>query len=393
MKVVHFGAGNIGRGFIGEVLHDNGAKICFVDVDEALIEQLNKNQKYYVQLIDDKKTRFTVNNVSAVNSLTDKNKVIEEIQEADMITTSIGAANFNKISQLLSEALVKRVEVKKSPLDIIANENANQATNLLREEIKKQTVSDQWKRVLSATGFVNATVDRQAMDITENNQKIPVVEPYYEWVINKTECKTRQARRLKRVTYVDELQPYIERKLYIVNAEHTVTAYIGKVLGKQTIQDALKEERIYNFVKRLMEENARYLNKEYEMEEDELARFINKTLRRHSDPLITDKVERVGRSPIRKLGKEERLVGPLRKLARSGIVSTQGEKAVAFALTYTDSDDLESVELNMFIQENGVKETLKRYSQIEEEEQLKRIDKYYHLIQKDPFKILEESSC
>ena len=43
---LHFGAGNIGRGFIAPVLQENNFRVIFVDIDEKLINKINKEQKY-----------------------------------------------------------------------------------------------------------------------------------------------------------------------------------------------------------------------------------------------------------------------------------------------------------------------------------------------------------
>lgn len=50
MKALHFGAGNIGRGFIGSLLKTSGFELVFTDVNEAVINELNARGEYLVEL-------------------------------------------------------------------------------------------------------------------------------------------------------------------------------------------------------------------------------------------------------------------------------------------------------------------------------------------------------
>ena len=59
-KAIHFGAGNIGRGFIGLLLSKAGYEVTFVDVAEALVNDINERGQYYVEIVGDQPERILV---------------------------------------------------------------------------------------------------------------------------------------------------------------------------------------------------------------------------------------------------------------------------------------------------------------------------------------------
>ena len=48
---IQFGAGNIGRGFIGKLLADSGYKVYFADVNKAVIDEINLKKEYVIERI------------------------------------------------------------------------------------------------------------------------------------------------------------------------------------------------------------------------------------------------------------------------------------------------------------------------------------------------------
>ena len=380
MKAVHFGAGNIGRGFIGSLLSESGFEVCFVDINSEMVDRLNNDKFYIMRILDGEKNFRKIFPVTALNSLTQEEEIIEKIAEADIITTSTGVNNLPRIAPVLVKGLLRRISVKKDKIDVIANENAINASSILKKEVLKLVSGEEAEIIEKYTGFPNSAIDRQALSENMDGTDIAVVEPYYEWVINKPEVLNPKTLEIKGAAYVEDMKPYIERKLYCVNAGHATAAYAGFTAGCSTVQEALAKENIRDFVRNTMKENAQYLIKEYGIPEDEMNEYIEKTLKRHGNTSISDSVFRVGRSPVRKVGYDERLTAPARKLHNMGLSVDYISKAIALAFCFYNPEDEESVEIQNYIEKHGIKEAVKHFTKLEDEELTDIIVKKYETV-------------
>lgn len=371
MRALHFGAGNIGKGLIGYLLHKSGYEICFVDVDQNVVDSINKNNSYSVELLDDDHKVETIYPVSAINS-TNSDQVIDAIVGADIITTSVGINNLPQIAVILSKGLLKRLKENRKKINIIANENAVNATSFLKKEIEKHVSEEDMNEICSFVGFPNAVIDRVAL----SRGQIALVEPFYEWIINKSEMVS-QDLLIKDAIYVDDLQPYIERKLYIVNMAHASIAYIGYLMGETTIQSALENPKIERFAKNIFNEASQYLIKKFNFRAEDMSEFIEKIINRFKNKNIQDSVLRVARSPIRKLGYEERLVKPTRELFKLGLPIENLTLAIAAAFLFDNPEDEEAVKIQEYISKEGIERAILHFTKIEDEKIREMIKENY----------------
>jgi mannitol-1-phosphate 5-dehydrogenase len=378
MKALHFGAGNIGKGLIGYLLNKTGYEVCFVDVNHEIVDSINKNNSYLVELLDENHTVETISTVSALNSNTQEEKVIDAIVNADLITTSVGVNNLSRIAKILSKGLLMRINQNKEKIDIIANENAINASLILRREIERLVSNEEMNKINSYVGFPNSAIDRLALSKKSGEGEIVLVEPFFEWVINKSEMVNLDLPFINNATYVEDLKPYIERKLYIVNMGHATTAYIAFLAGELTIQSALKNAKIEQFVRATLNEASQYIIQTYNVNPEDMSDFIEKTLKRFKNNNISDDILRVGRSPIRKLGYDERLIKPTRELFKLGLPIENLTVAIAAAFLFNNPDDEESVILQKYISEKGIEQAISHFTQIESREIKDKIKENYY---------------
>lgn len=352
MKAIHFGAGNIGRGFIGLLLSQAGYHVTFVDVNQELVQQLNEKQQYDVQYASASQERFTVADVDAIHG-TNLTQVSEAIIAADIVTTAVGVNILKFIAPAIAEGIRQRMKLHLPPLTVIACENAIRATSLLKQEIAALLPVEITENLEQFACFPDAAVDRIVPLQHHEDPLFVTVEPFYEWTIESKLWPSRLAP-VQGVHYVELLDPYIERKLFTVNTGHATAAYLGQLKGYETIQQAMQDDELVEQVLMVLQETGAALIAHYGLNPTEHQAYIAQIIERFKNPYLTDEIARVGRSPIRKLSPQDRFVRPATLAQQHHTELQMLPKAMAAALFFHASDDQEALELQQYIQEHGI---------------------------------------
>ena len=342
MKAVHFGAGNIGRGFVGLLLHQGGYELVFSDVAAALVDAINAADEYTVHEVGDGGADTVVTGFRAINSAEDPEGLIAEIADADVVTTAVGPTVLRFVAAPILDALRRR-DAQAAPLQVMACENAIGATDLLRQEIIARAGED-WGALAGRAVFANTAVDRIVPGQPEGAGIDVTVEPFFEWAIERGPFGENPPR-IPGAHFVDDLAPYIERKLFTVNTGHAATAYLGAQAGYERIAEALADDAISTAVAAALEETSALLAVKHGLEPAELAEYRATILRRFANPALPDTVWRVGRQPLRKLSRHERFIGPAAEAVEAGLRAEALLVAISAALAFDDPADEQSVEL------------------------------------------------
>jgi mannitol-1-phosphate 5-dehydrogenase len=340
---VHFGAGNIGRGFVGLILHRAGYEVVFADVVDELIDGLKRTPSYRVKEVGLDSREEVVDNYRAVNSRRDEPAVVDEIASADIVTTAVGPTVLKFIAPVIAAGLRQRPGGA-APVAVMACENAVNATDVLAGHIREQVPDAEWPAVTARTVFANTAVDRivpaqsgqEGLDVT--------VETYFEWAIERPPFGGQEPS-IPDATWVDNLAPYIERKLFTVNTGHATTAYHGFARGISKLSDALADDAVRTAVEGVLAETKQLLVAKHGFPDAAQQAYVDKILQRFANPYLPDTVDRVGRQPLRKLSRSERLIGPAAELAERGIQPQYLLATVDAALSFDVPQDPESVEL------------------------------------------------
>ena len=338
MTAVHFGAGNIGRGFIGLALHSAGHRVIFVDVDDSLISSIVATDSYRVIETGSTGIVHTVDNFTGLNSATNTDQVVLAIAEADIVTTAVGPRVLEFVAPLIARGLAARTS--STPLAVMACENAIRATDNLKSFVAASASAAEMARAQ----FANTAVDR-IVPVQESTEGLDVtVEAFSEWVIDRTPFNGVEPV-IPDAHFVDNLAPYIERKLFTVNTGHASIAYLGLRAGARHIAEALAITSVAVVVDGVLDETTRMLVARHGLDEADQRAYVAQTLERFRNPDLDDELIRVGRQPLRKLSRHERLIEPAAVLSESGVTPVALLQVIEAAMRFDVPADDESVQL------------------------------------------------
>jgi len=281
---------------------------------------------------------------------------VDAIANADIVTCAVGPNVLKFVAKPIADGIAKRTASK--PMAVIACENMINATDKLREFIvdEKNMSAETKSELPKRAEFGNSAIDRIVPTQPTDAGLDVVIETFYEWCVETTGFKSGHPD-VKGIHWVDNLEPYIERKLFTVNTSHATAAYFGYHKGIKTIHEAMADQEIKEEVNAALSETSHLITGKHGIDEKEQKKYVDTIITRISNPALEDVPARVGRAPIRKLGRKERFIGPAAQLAEQGYDVKALLKGVTMALRFQNVEgDDESKELAKILSEQSAEE-------------------------------------
>jgi mannitol-1-phosphate 5-dehydrogenase len=374
MIALQFGAGNIGRGFLGQLYSESGYEIIFVDVADDLIRTLNKRGEYPLRIVDEHPYDVTIGNVRALHAEKQRAEVEGAIAQAAIISTAVGVPILGKLASVIASGLSERFKNPLAPpTNIIVCENMIGAGPFLKDLIKQSMSIELHSRLDSDVGFVEASIGRMVPAMTpEQRAEDPLlvcVEAYCELPVDKDAIRGP-------IPPIKHLQPrsnfgaYVERKLFIHNAGHAITAYLGHLRGYEFIWQAIADPEIAREVEGALAEARAALVAKHGLDAVELKASSDDIVRRFHNKALGDQVDRVARDPLRKLGPNDRLIGAAQLCLDHGITPIHLAFAVAATIQYDHPDDPSARLLRELRAERGVSGVLTKVCELQQDSPL-----------------------
>ncbi len=357
-----FGAGSVGRGFLGHLLYLSGYALTFADIDRALLQAICERQGYTLRLVDhDRVEDVWIAPVCAIH-VEDTAAMAQAITAADIAVTAVGARALPALAQRLAAGLAQRArERPDAPLNILICENLRNASRIFRDLIRQNLSSDLHGYLDQRVGLVMSVIARMVTappaEARAADPTLIIAEPYQHLPVDRHGF-VGPIPAIVGMEPRDRFDAWVDWKLYIHNAGHAVLAYLGYRRGHRYGYQALEDPRVGPWSAQAMRESARALVAEHGFDPACLETDVQDLLRRFANRALADPISRLARDPLRKLAPADRLVGAATLCLRHGVTPDALSWGIAAGLTFDDPSDPGAVELQRRLSTDGLDRVL-----------------------------------
>ncbi|MBN1509754.1 MAG: hypothetical protein JW955_23100 [Sedimentisphaerales bacterium] len=369
---VQFGAGNIGRGLMGQLFWEAGFDTVFVDANASLVEHLDRHGAYPLRLLDAYSRSIRELTIRGFRSLdTGRQAAIAEvIAESRIVATAVGVANLDAISPLIAAGIRRRLECRGEPLDIYLCENSLGAAAMLSQRVigLLEEPAREWAR--NNVGFVGTSVARivggSGVRSPQDDPLLVVADAHRDIPYDGKATRAGEPG-IEGLHPVSNFTAEVERKIFTHNLGHAALAYLGYMRGHTYIHETFDDDFVRSVFDGALDETTEALLQRYRADLNRREHMeIRKDVRiRFSNPLLEDAITRVARDPVRKLGPDDRIIGAADLCRSQGVMPNHVATVCAAALCYDCPEDTTAMRMQTLIRQQGMAEALRQISNVD----------------------------
>jgi mannitol-1-phosphate 5-dehydrogenase len=381
MKGLVFGAGNIGRGFLGLLLGKAGFDTIFVDVDAGKVATINNQRQYPVFIVSSAGVREEiVQSMQAIHTA-DSESIEQAVVEADIILTAVGKDALKYLAPSLARGLLKRMKLRPRSdihLVVVACENVQDNTTFLRDLVLQHVPVEDRDQIDAVISFPNCVVDRivpNTLPVDGTHSLAVAVEEYFQLAIDK-EGLRGAFPAIPGIDISTDLSATLEQKLCTLNMAHAIVGYYGYLKKYQYVHEAVGDKDIVALLHGALDEVGMTIatrHKNIPLHTQEA--YAAKVVERFRNPYLRDEITRVARQPERKLGAEDRLIRPATLTWEQGRIPAFLASGITAALHYDYSGDAQAQSLISNIRERGIEHVLHEVSGLSPDSEMGRLVK------------------
>lgn len=371
---VQIGAGKIGRGYIADLFNAAGYHLVFLDVVEPFVKAL-REQGYYTLFKSNRNTgeirKEIIRDYEVYCTATERETAVEKIEAADAVSVNVYPVAVPDVSALIAEVIKLRVSKDKDkPLDIMVGVNFLRSSTIFRNKIREFLDTDEEKEFLeNKLGLMECIVGRMGAIPTKEMLEEDKLACYSNDVpfITVDDSYKGTPPDMEAIVLKKNVPLWMFHKIWVGNMSHSLGGYLGKLKGYDYIGECRDDPEIAKALVFAQQEGKYAMNRELGLsyEEMEPEGYLENQKKGYLNHAVNssekDTINRVCADLIRKLGKEDRLVGPALGCMKNGRVPYFLAKGIASALRFFNEADKTTIEVRDYIAENGVEKTIEKY--------------------------------